>query len=134
MDLQNEIESTNLLTHQMKQWEDYVESELMVNQRMSEKTRKDKIKLAEEKRAQDMHVYRLMTEIWKLESELETLDMQLRVKEDEREKFAEAVAQCNTDIEAFETEYRCLLHSWNSVVVAVGIRDKHYNQMKTELE
>lgn len=81
-----------------------------------------------------MLVYRLMTEVWRLESERDTMDMQLRVKEKEREKLAEVIAQCNIDIEAFEAEYRCLLHSWNSVVVAISIRDKHYMMIKKELE
>lgn len=46
------MESMNLLVQQMVQWETDIESELMVNQRISEKTKKDKLKLAERKREQ----------------------------------------------------------------------------------
>lgn len=138
--------------HQMSNWENTVESDLMVNKRMFEKTKKDKIKLADEKKEmvsfiiislfvlkykfnlfQDMIVYRLMTEVWKLESELETIDMQLRVKDEERERLAEFVAHSNTDIEALQTEHRCLLHSWNSVIAAITARDKNYAILSKDL-
>lgn len=75
-----------------------------------------------------------MTETWRLENELEGMDMQLRVKEKDRERLAETVVQINTDIEALESEHRCLLHSWHSVIVAVGNRDKHYNQIYKEYQ
>lgn len=81
-----------------------------------------------------MLVYKLMTEVWRLESERDTMDMQLRVQGKEREKLAEIAMQCNIDMEAFESEYRCLLHSWNSVVVTIGYRDKHFCTIKKELE
>ena len=82
---------------------------------------------------QDMMVYRLMIEGWKLEGELETMNMQLRVKEQEREKLAEAVARSNIDIEAAESEYRCLLHGWQTVIVAISARDKHFFIVNKEL-
>lgn len=75
-----------------------------------------------------------MTEIWRLEEEAETIDMQLRVKEEQREKLAEAVAASNVDIETMNAELRCLLRSWNSVVVMIAQRDKHYDTIRQELE
>lgn len=68
-----------------------------------------------------------MSEVWRLENELESIEMQMRVKEQDRERLAEAVIQSNTDIEAIESEHRCLMHSWHSVIVAIENRDKHYN-------
>lgn len=124
----------NLLAQQLAQWEENVESEIIVNQRISEKTKKDKMKLVEEKRQQDMFIYALTTEIWRLESEVKDMEMQLRVKEAEKEKLGETIAQCNIDIEAFDTEYRCLLHAWNAVIIAIGNRDKNYTVVKEELE
>lgn len=50
MQLRNEIKQMDLLLHQMTTWANEMESDLLVNQRMSEKTRKDKIKLADDKR------------------------------------------------------------------------------------
>ncbi|KAI4455962.1 coiled-coil domain-containing protein 40 [Holotrichia oblita] len=133
IELRKEIDSLNLLVQQMSSWEGDIESELKLNQRMFEKTKKDKAKLAEEKRQQDMLVYKLMTEVWDLEAELETMLMQLRVKEEEREKLAETIAISNTDIEAAESEHRCLLHGWHSVIIAISNRDKHFNQVTQEL-
>lgn len=80
-----------------------------------------------------MMVYKLMTEVWGLEGDLETMLMQLRVKEEERERLADSVAVSNTDIEAAESEHRCLLHGWHSVIIAISNRDKHYNQVTQEL-
>ncbi|GJQ86909.1 hypothetical protein Trydic_g11780 [Trypoxylus dichotomus] len=133
IELRKETDSVNLLVKQMSSWEADVESELKVSQRVFEKTKKDKIKLTEEKREQDMLVYKLMTEVWNLEAELETILMQLRVKEEEREKLAETVAVSNTDIEAAESEHRCLLHGWHSVIIAIASRDKHLTQVTQEL-
>lgn len=124
----------NLLAQQLTQWEENVESEITINQRVSEKTKKDKMKLMEEKRQQDMFIYALTTEVWRLESEMKEMEMQLRVKEAEKEKLGETIAQCNIDIEAFDTEYRCLLHAWNAVIVAITNRDKNFATVKEELE
>lgn len=124
----------NLLAHQLSQWEDNVESEITINQRISEKTKKDKMKLMEEKRQQDMFIYTLTTEVWRLEGEIKDLEMQIRVKEVEKDKLDEIIAQCNIDIEAFDTEYRCLLQAWSAVIIAIGTRDKTYITVKHELE
>lgn len=124
----------NLLAHQLSHWEENVESEIIINQRISEKTKKDKMKLMEEKRQQDLFIYALTTEVWRLEGEIKDMEMQIRVKEAEKEKLDETIAQCNIDIEAFDTEYRCLLHAWNAVVVAIGNRDKSFATVKLELE
>lgn len=74
-----------------------------------------------------------MTDVWDLEAELETMLMQLRVKEEEREKLAETIAISNTDIEAAESEHRCLLHGWHSVIIAISNRDKHFTHVNQEL-
>lgn len=124
----------NLLEHQLNQWEENVESEIIINQRISEKTKKDKMKLMEEKRQQDMFLYALTTEVWRLEGEIKDMDMQIRVKEAEKEKLDEMITQCNIDIEAFDTEYRCLLQAWNAVILAINNRDKNYAIVKQELE
>lgn len=62
------------------------------------------------------------------------MDMQLRVKEEEREKLAEQVAVNNVDIETINAEHRCLLHSWNSVIVAISVRDKQYTVAKQDVK
>lgn len=51
-ELRGELEATNLLVQQMTEWETRIESNITVNQRIAEKTRKDNTKLAVEKRRQ----------------------------------------------------------------------------------
>ncbi|XP_971171.2 coiled-coil domain-containing protein 40 [Tribolium castaneum] len=133
LELRNEIEATNLLVHQISEWEENLESDLTVKKRVFEKSRKEKLKLLEDKRTQDVLIYKLMTRIWFLERELDRMDVQMKVKEAEREDLAQTVALGNTNIEAMEAEYRCLMHSWNSVVIAIGNRDKVLSCLNKEL-
>lgn len=81
-----------------------------------------------------MILYKLQSEVWKLETDLENTDMKLEVKEREREELAQAVAEGNTTIEALEADYRCLMHSWNSVVVAISNRDRVSHCVGQELK
>lgn len=118
----------------MQQWEEELHSDLKINKRIAQRTKKDKVLFSEEKRNLDFIIYKLMTEIFRLEQNLEHCDMQLIAKEKEREELAELIAQSNADQEMLEAEHRRLMHSWNSVIVAINHRDKAYFAAKTELE
>lgn len=132
-ELQSEIESVNYLIHQMSQWENKIESNISVNQRIAEKTRQENLLLSQEKRAQDVLIYNLMKEIWKLESEIESMEIQMRVQSVEIEEQEQAIAVGNTNIEALQAEHRCLMHSWNSVVVAISNRSKTIDCLNEEV-
>lgn len=73
-----------------------------------------------------------MKDVWRLETEVEKVQMQIRVKEEDRERLAEAVALSNIDIESNQTEYRCLVHGWQSVLLTISQRDKYYNGLQAE--
>ncbi|CAG9768078.1 unnamed protein product [Ceutorhynchus assimilis] len=133
LDLQNEISSVNLLISQISEWETKIESELTVNQRIAAKARKDNLKFSEEKRKQDVRIYNLMRTIWKLQAEIDTMNMQLKLKETEREELEQTVALGNTNLEALQAEQRCLMHSWSSVVVAIGNRDRIVENLVAEI-
>ncbi|XP_045477303.1 coiled-coil domain-containing protein 40 [Harmonia axyridis] len=133
-ELRNEVETTNLLFHQTANWEKDVESDITISKRMTEKTIKDQMRLINEKRRQDMILYKLQSEVWKLETDLENTDMKLEVKERQREELAQAVAEGNTTIEALDSDYRCLMHSWNSVVIAISNRDRVLHCVNEELK
>lgn len=75
-----------------------------------------------------------MTEVFKLENTMDHLDMQLRVKEQQREDVATSISEINADIEALEQEQKRLILCWNSVLVAIGHRDKAYTTTKKDLE
>ncbi|KAJ8953759.1 hypothetical protein NQ318_015415 [Aromia moschata] len=132
-ELQSEIEGVNLLVQQMTDWENKLESNISLNQRIAEKTRKENLQLSEEKRIQDMVIHKLMTEIWKLEAELETMAVQIKVKSAEMEELEQSIALGNTNIEALQAEYRCLMHSWNSVVVTITNRSKTLDCLNSEV-
>lgn len=123
-ELQTEIESVTYLTNQMNQWEQKIESHISVNKRISSKTKKDYKLMFQEKRQQDMLILNLTTIVWKLESEIETLDQENKMREKQVEELEQVLTVGNTNIEALQTEIRCLMHSWNSVVVAISNRDK----------
>jgi septal ring factor EnvC (AmiA/AmiB activator) len=80
---------------------------------------------------QDVFVLKLMTEIANLEARLAILDGQLKLKESERNKVGQSVADANADLEALSREQHRLLQSWNSVFISIQQRDKVYmNVMK----
>lgn len=123
-ELQTEIESVIYLNEQMNQWEKKIESHISVSKRIASKTKKDYNLMFQEKRQQDMLIYNLTTAVWKLEGEIETLSEENKIKEKEVEELEQSVAVGNTNIEALQTEIRCLMHSWTSVVIAISNRDK----------
>lgn len=75
-----------------------------------------------------------MTEVFRLENSLEHLNMQLRIKEQERETLGTKISEGNMDVEALEQEHKRLMHSWNCVLVAIGHRDKIYFAAQKDLE
>ena len=52
MQIRNDVDSINLLLQHLKKWEENVESDLLVNQRLYEKTKKDKRQLVQQKKEQ----------------------------------------------------------------------------------
>lgn len=79
-------------------------------------------------------IYKLTTEIFRLETSLENCNMQLIAKEKERNELSEIIATTNADQEALEQENRRLMHSWNCCIVGIRHRDQTYFSVKTELE
>lgn len=113
-----ELEALTTLCRQLEAWRDETESDLTVNQRMSEKMKTEKKALADEKRQlvskqenlenieiktfpllyiyfffQDMIIYNLSNEVWKLESKLELFQKQMEIKNAEMEQVNDKVFQ-----------------------------------------
>jgi septal ring factor EnvC (AmiA/AmiB activator) len=65
-----------------------------------------------------------MTEVANLEARLAVLDGQLKLKECERNKVGQSVADADADLEALRGEQQQLLQSWNSVFVSIQQRDR----------
>jgi septal ring factor EnvC (AmiA/AmiB activator) len=67
-----------------------------------------------------------MTEVANLETKVSTLNGQLKLKELERNKVGQSVADTNADLQALGKEQHQLMQSWNSVVISIQQRDKTY--------
>ena len=66
-----------------------------------------------------MFILKLITEITNLEARLVTLDGEFKLKELERNKLGQSVADANADLEALNREQHQLVQSWNSVVISI---------------
>ena len=75
---------------------------------------------------QDVFILKLMTEVANLKARLITLDGQLKLKELERNKVSQSVADANADLEALNREHYQLVQSWNSVVISIQQSEAAY--------
>ncbi|PSN31759.1 hypothetical protein C0J52_14584 [Blattella germanica] len=131
-ELRAELDSLMNLERQFLDWEQEMENELAVSERIAEKTKIDKRQLTEEMQKQDILILKLMNEIANLESKLVSLQGQFQMKEAERNKVSQAVADANADLESLRLEQHHLVQSWNSVVILIQQRDKAYTKFMTE--
>lgn len=75
-----------------------------------------------------------MTEVSRLESELNLLNTQLDRKEKEKELLNQTIADANADLQALAGDQKRLLADWNAVVVAMSQRDAAYCEVVKELK
>lgn len=75
-----------------------------------------------------MHIYNLMTDIWKCETEIEQLDVQLRVQEAKKEELETASQDANSNLEALHSQQNSLLKAWNNVLFNLKQRDNQYQE------
>jgi septal ring factor EnvC (AmiA/AmiB activator) len=75
---------------------------------------------------QDIFIFKLMTEVANQEARLKILEGQLKLKESERNKVGQLVADANADLEALGREQHQLVQSWSSVVISIQQRDTVY--------
>ncbi|CAK1595867.1 unnamed protein product [Parnassius mnemosyne] len=127
-----ELEALTTLCKQLEAWREETESDLTVNQRMSEKMRAEKRALADEKRQLDMIIYSLSNEVWKLESKLEMFQKQLDIKNVEMEQVNDKVTAYAAELEDLELDKRRLMSLWNSVLVNIQQRDRAYDSVRDD--
>ncbi|XP_034830510.1 coiled-coil domain-containing protein 40 [Maniola hyperantus] len=127
-----ELEALTTLCRQLEAWREETESDLTVNQRMSDKMRVEKKTLADEKRQLDTIIYSLSNEVWKLESKLEMFQKQLEIKNVEMEKVNDKVTAYAAELEDLELEKKRLVSLWNSVLVNIQQRDKAYDSVRDD--
>ncbi|KPJ02646.1 Coiled-coil domain-containing protein 40 [Papilio xuthus] len=127
-----ELEALTTLCRQLEAWRDETESDLTVNQRMSEKMKTEKKALADEKRQLDMIIYNLSNEVWKLESKLELFQKQMEIKNAEMEQVNDKVTAYAAELEDLELDKRRLVSLWNSVLVNIQQRDRVYDSVRDD--
>ncbi|XP_057659079.1 coiled-coil domain-containing protein 40-like isoform X2 [Diorhabda carinulata] len=132
-ELFNEIESVKKINNSLEDVENSIEGHLKVNKTIASKRREDNETLSKKKRYQDYLMHSLITELWKLEGEMETLELSAEVKREYIDDLEEQIAVGNTTISALETEYKCLLQSWNAAVVTIGHRDGKLEKVQKKL-
>ncbi|XP_063240891.1 coiled-coil domain-containing protein 40-like [Bacillus rossius redtenbacheri] len=123
-ELRSELEGLALLLDQFSRWEQQVESDLGVSQRVTEKAAKDKALLAAEKRKQDELMLRLTRELLRLRAGAERLDAQLALKEREAAELGQLAADGGADLSAAREEAGRLAQAWGSVVASLEHRDR----------
>lgn len=67
-----------------------------------------------------------MTEVENLQAKNRNLSGLLKLKELEKNKVGQSVADTNADLETLDREQHRLMQSWSSVIISIQQRDKIY--------
>ncbi|XP_049869370.1 coiled-coil domain-containing protein 40-like [Pectinophora gossypiella] len=127
-----ELEALTALVRQLEKWREETESDLTVSQRMSEKMRREKKELGDEKRQLDMVIYGLSNEVWKLQSRLELFKKQMEIKNSEMDRVTDKTIAYATELEDLEMDEKRLMSLWNSVLVNIKQRDKVFDSVRDD--
>lgn len=127
-----ELESLASLERQFQEWENELSSNLTVSKRMSEKDAAVQRELVRKKQQEDYIMFKIMSEVWKLESEIKMLNEQAELKDKEKIALGQTIADANADLDALQREYKNLFNTWNSVVANISQRNKIYSDISDE--
>lgn len=127
-----ELESLASLERQFNEWENEIASNLNVSKRMSEKDATMQRELIRRKQQEDYILFKIMSEVWKVESEIKLLNEQCELKEKEKLALSQTIADADADLNALQREYKNLFNTWNSVVANISQRNKIYSDISDE--
>ncbi|CAG9093500.1 unnamed protein product [Plutella xylostella] len=127
-----ELDALTNLCRQLEQWRQETEAALAVSHNMSDKMKKEKRALADEKRQLDIIIFGLNSEIWKLESKLDMFTKQFEIKNNEMNNVNDKVAMYAAELEDLELEQRRLVSLWSCVLVNIRQRDKAFDSVKDD--
>ncbi|XP_012268541.2 coiled-coil domain-containing protein 40 [Athalia rosae] len=131
-EMTRELESLASLERQFTEWENELSSNITVSKRMSEKDAVVQRELIQKKQQEDYILFKIMSEVWKLESEIKMLNNQAELKEKEKAALHQTITDANADLDALQREYKNLFNTWNSVVANVSQRNKIYSDICNE--
>lgn len=69
-------------------------------------------------------IYKLTTDVWNLQSQINLIEDQEKIKSQELEDMKEHVANGVGDLQALHAEQQQLMQLWNSVVINIQQKDK----------
>ncbi|EZA53658.1 Coiled-coil domain-containing protein [Ooceraea biroi] len=132
--LVHELEQLAALQAQFSQWQTELASNLAVSKRASSKNKVLQRELIARKQQKDCIIFKLMEEVWRVKTEIASLDVQLQLKNKEKIEISRMIADANADLEALHRQHVNLCDAWNSVVSNIAKRNKVYEQLNTERE
>ncbi|GLV44617.1 Synaptogyrin [Carabus blaptoides fortunei] len=133
-DVINDIDAHNFMLQNITKWDEKIQSQLHVKQRLTDISKLNRKGYSKDKRNLDFYIYKLMTEVFRLEKSNENMTLQFQTKLKEREELGRAIAQMNADIESLEYEHKHLINSWKNVLVGIGYQDKEQRLIIKDLE
>lgn len=131
-ELIRKLENLSNLETSFKEWENEINKELTISQRVSEKDAIIRKELIQQKQRNDYLLFKIMNEVHKIEDEIRYLDDQLQLKDKEKIVAAQMLADASTDLEVVQKDQKILLSTWNSVLVCISQRDNINDQLGTE--
>lgn len=132
--LVHELEQLAALQAQFSQWQTELASNLAVSKRVSNKNKAVQRELIAQKQHKDCIIFKLMEEVWKLKTEIASLDVQLQLKNKEKIEINRMIADINADLEGLHRQHMSLCDAWNTVVSNIARRNKVYEQLNAERE
>ncbi|XP_026463323.1 coiled-coil domain-containing protein 40 [Ctenocephalides felis] len=106
----------------------------MINQRIADKDRLDKQKLIDEQKQLDLIMYNLTSEIEKLESEKNMLEVQIEKLNGKIDFLEQNISNANADYQTLHKEKNRLLQLWSGVVINIQQRDNLLINCRRELK
>lgn len=132
--LVHELERLTDLQAQFAELQTELENSLTISKQVSKKDKAVQRDLIIQKQQKDCIIFKLMEEVWKIKTEIASLDMQLQLKNKERIEIGQMIADVNADLEALHKQHVNLCNAWNSVVLNITKRNKVYEQLNIERE
>ncbi|XP_046404539.1 coiled-coil domain-containing protein 40 [Ischnura elegans] len=132
-DLRHERDKLTALHKQFLEWKKEIESDIVVSQKVKNKTDSDKAMLIEEKQKLDLLMLKITIEFFKLKHRINELDTFTKIKQEEKETLEKTVADANAELQAITIEQNNLVKAWEGALLHIKQRDKIYFQLEAEL-
>lgn len=118
------LDRTRVIEQRIEKWQQEMEHEFKVSKLVLQKDRQERARVCKEKRQLDFMLLNMELEVKRCEMESSELLEQIKDNEQRLDLAKRKLVDANTDVDALQCENRCLISSWNDVILAIGNRDK----------